>query len=457
MLNLDREARFDPAARRGFSRRVAAASRRGADRAARRIGWGAPAAAAHRRSPPQAPAVVGSARSGIQTGQFAGIRRRRALPDHGLRIRAGAGPMAARADSVAACLSRALAAAAAADGEVSAGQCLPARLCDAAYWSGRVAEPLHRNSPYSRGGLYFGPFASRGAAEAFLEPFLDLFRMRRCQIKIRRDPAFPGCIYSEMKMCLAPCFAGCTDEEYAARLRKCAAFLNSRGASYAGDLARERESASAALDFERAAGLHRRLEKWRPCAALMPELARSLDAARRRGAAARGGGKHGRCLRFAWRPHRGSFSAALRGIGQPAAFGRTNPARRPRTVRPRSCQIQCCRLKSARNEREGLVRGTGRPPGIAGALVLRSPSRGRDLFCRSQVHLALSAYSAGLFARSCASAGAPALGRPLLANVVASEIPRPAGTKNTTRRKQELRIPLPLRFACFDASFLGNL
>ncbi len=126
-------------------------------------------------------------------------------------------------------------------------------------------------------GLYFGPFASRRAAEAFLVPLLDLFRMRRCQIKIRRDPAFPGCIYSEMKMCLAPCFAGCTDEEYAREVAQVAAFLNSRGASYAGDLARERESASAALDFERAAALHHRLDKVEAVRRLVPELARPLD------------------------------------------------------------------------------------------------------------------------------------------------------------------------------------
>src|SRR5579863_8954764 len=62
-------------------------------------------------------------------------------------------------------------------------------------------------------GFYFGPFASRHAADTFSEGFLDLFKIRRCQIKIRRDPSFPGCIYSEMKMCLAPCFAGCTKEE----------------------------------------------------------------------------------------------------------------------------------------------------------------------------------------------------------------------------------------------------
>src|SRR5260370_28772419 len=53
---------------------------------------------------------------------------------------------------------------------------------------------------------------------------LPIFRSRgipgkwdRCQIKIRRDPTFPGCLYSEMKMCLAPCFAGCTKEEYDVR------------------------------------------------------------------------------------------------------------------------------------------------------------------------------------------------------------------------------------------------
>ncbi len=64
------------------------------------------------------------------------------------------------------------------------------------------------------GGTYYGPFASRRAAEGFAEKFLDFFKVRRCQIKIRRDPTFPGCLYSEMKMCLAPCFAGCTKEEY---------------------------------------------------------------------------------------------------------------------------------------------------------------------------------------------------------------------------------------------------
>src|SRR5262249_40501923 len=62
--------------------------------------------------------------------------------------------------------------------------------------------------------IYYGPFASRTAAEKFLNGSLDFFKMRRCDFDLDPDPAFPGCMYSEMKMCLAPCFRGCTDEAY---------------------------------------------------------------------------------------------------------------------------------------------------------------------------------------------------------------------------------------------------
>lgn len=130
---------------------------------------------------------------------------------------------------------------------------------------------------WSPGGLYFGPFAARRAAEAFLGAFQDLFRIRRCQIKIRRDPGFPGCVYSEMKMCMAPCFAGCTDAEYAAEVERVVAFLGSRGASLTEELARRREASSVELDFEQAAALHRRLEKADAVWRLAPELVRCVD------------------------------------------------------------------------------------------------------------------------------------------------------------------------------------
>jgi excinuclease ABC subunit C len=127
------------------------------------------------------------------------------------------------------------------------------------------------------GGFYLGPFASRRVAEAFAEGFLDLFKIRRCQIKIRRDPEFPGCIYSEMKMCLAPCFAGCTKEEYDLETSRVVATLASSGETLTEELERDREAASDALDFERAAGIHKRLEKASAALRALPEVAGRID------------------------------------------------------------------------------------------------------------------------------------------------------------------------------------
>jgi hypothetical protein len=127
------------------------------------------------------------------------------------------------------------------------------------------------------GGFYFGPFASRRSADVFSEGFLDLFKIRRCQIKIRRDPTFPGCIYSEMKMCLAPCFAGCTKQEYDAEVGRVLETLDTTGAALTANFEREREAASEALDFERAAALHKRLEKVSDALRGLPELARRIE------------------------------------------------------------------------------------------------------------------------------------------------------------------------------------
>ena len=125
-------------------------------------------------------------------------------------------------------------------------------------------------------GAYYGPFPSRKSALVFSEQALDLFKVRRCQIKIRRDPTFPGCIYSEMKMCLAPCFAGCTKEEYDAEVQRLVQFLNTNGNSLRTAIEDDRERASADLDFERAAQLHKRLEKLDDALRFRPELARRI-------------------------------------------------------------------------------------------------------------------------------------------------------------------------------------
>jgi excinuclease UvrABC nuclease subunit len=124
---------------------------------------------------------------------------------------------------------------------------------------------------------YFGPFASRIAAEKFANDALDLFKMRRCVDELHPDPQFPGCIYSEMKMCLAPCFKGCTDEEYSAEVGRVQQFFETGGQSLVREIERQRDDASTQLDFEAAAALHTRLEKVKVATAHLPEIVRRLD------------------------------------------------------------------------------------------------------------------------------------------------------------------------------------
>ena len=127
------------------------------------------------------------------------------------------------------------------------------------------------------GGSYYGPFPSRRAAEEFAERALDFFKVRRCQIKIRRDPTFPGCIYSEMKMCLAPCFAGCTKEEYDVEVDRLVQFLDTSGGSLRTAFEAEREKASEQLDFERAQTLHKKVEKLDEVLRGRPEITRRIE------------------------------------------------------------------------------------------------------------------------------------------------------------------------------------
>jgi excinuclease ABC subunit C len=125
--------------------------------------------------------------------------------------------------------------------------------------------------------LYYGPFSSRTSAEKFANDSLDFFKMRRCVEDLHPDPAFPGCIYSEMKMCLAPCFKGCADQEYLVEVRRVQAYLDTSGHSLESELSQQREEASNNLDFENAATLHTRLEKLRPVVAQLPEIVRRID------------------------------------------------------------------------------------------------------------------------------------------------------------------------------------
>ncbi len=148
---------------------------------------------------------------------------------------------------------------------------------------------LHLDNQYPRASVttnlgrsthknaYYGPFPSRAHAEKFASDALDYFKMRRCVDDLHPDPSFPGCVYSEMKMCLAPCYKGCTDEEYHSEVSRVQAFFDTGGQSLSRDLAEQRDRASTQLAFEEASAIHAKLEKLKHLLSQLPEIVQRID------------------------------------------------------------------------------------------------------------------------------------------------------------------------------------
>lgn len=135
--------------------------------------------------------------------------------------------------------------------------------------------------PSQREGQWsYGPFQSRTAAERFAEEALKLFLLRRCTDDLNPNPSHPGCVYSEMKMCLAPCYRGCTDERYGEEAAAVESFLATRGESRLVVLRAQRDQASTSLEFESASALHAQVQRVESVRALAPELVRPLNQLR---------------------------------------------------------------------------------------------------------------------------------------------------------------------------------
>jgi excinuclease ABC subunit C len=147
--------------------------------------------------------------------------------------------------------------------------------------SNRFPRVVVTNRPSQREADWaYGPFASRAAAERFADEALKLFLLRRCTDDLDPNPSHPGCVYSEMKMCLAPCYQGCTDERYAEESTAVERFLATRGESRLVQLRTQRDETSANLEFESAASIHAQVQRAEAVRALAPELVRPLSQLR---------------------------------------------------------------------------------------------------------------------------------------------------------------------------------
>ena len=129
----------------------------------------------------------------------------------------------------------------------------------------------------------YGPFPSRAAADRYCDAVLDLFKLRRCYEDLAPYPEHPGCVYQEMKKCLAPCNQAHTAEGAAAYSAEAAAvkrFFDTRGESMIIDIGLAREEASSAMEFEKAAALHAQWQKVKAAQSLADELVQPVPKLR---------------------------------------------------------------------------------------------------------------------------------------------------------------------------------
>jgi excinuclease ABC subunit C len=141
---------------------------------------------------------------------------------------------------------------------------------------------VYSTNKLSKRGLaqMYGPFPSRLAAERYCDAVLDLFKLRRCYEDLAPYPEHPGCVYGEMKKCIEPCKQACTPAEYAAETAAVKKFFDTRGESMVIDIGLEREVASSAMQFEKAAALHAQWQKVKAAQALADWLVRPIPKLR---------------------------------------------------------------------------------------------------------------------------------------------------------------------------------
>jgi len=103
------------------------------------------------------------------------------------------------------------------------------------------------------GAEYFGPFGSRGAAEAVLETINRSFHLRKCADDLAPNPAFSPCLYHQIGRCGAPCAALQTPEEYAGEVERVRKFLSGEREGIITVLRQAMQESSEQLAFEDAA------------------------------------------------------------------------------------------------------------------------------------------------------------------------------------------------------------
>ncbi len=110
---------------------------------------------------------------------------------------------------------------------------------------------FHRGAQKKK-GRYFGPFPSAHSVRDSLNILQKVFQVRQCEDTFFKNRTRP-CLQYQIKRCSGPCCDLITPEAYADDVEHAVMFLEGRSNAIMEDYANKMESASSALDFERAA------------------------------------------------------------------------------------------------------------------------------------------------------------------------------------------------------------
>jgi len=116
----------------------------------------------------------------------------------------------------------------------------------------------HRGAKKEKGD-YYGPFASAGAVNRVLNQLQKIFLLRNCSDATFESRTRP-CLQYQIKRCSAPCVGLVSEQEYSGLVRDAEKFLQGRTTKVQEKLAAEMQTASEAMEFERAAALRDRLK-----------------------------------------------------------------------------------------------------------------------------------------------------------------------------------------------------
>lgn len=103
--------------------------------------------------------------------------------------------------------------------------------------------------------LYFGPYASSGAARATLDFVEKHFGMRKCTPRLPDADTYKHCLNDIIRFCSAPCVGRISREDYQRRFAEACAFLRGEAPAILRDVRADMEAAAASQQFEKAAAL----------------------------------------------------------------------------------------------------------------------------------------------------------------------------------------------------------